>query len=624
MKKVQYILGMIVCCIIMLLSCSKSNDVSSSALLPELVQAEEIMYESPDSALHILQTMPIPQPSDKLQYATWALFVTQAKYKLSLNQSDSLLNVAASYFNKSKMSQRRALVLYHQAGLKKEKKEYEKAQNLLLEATTEVEKTDDYQLAHLVYASLGGIYVYRSLLEYSLSAYNKAYDYALKSADQKHVIASLVYLGRTYGVLRDVPKSIDYYKQAANLAKETPYHEIEISTLNELASIYNKGKDFQSALMYMNEVLELCSKYSIEVSPQDYVVLGEIYKSLNKTDSAEFYLKKALSTSNIYTRRGACLDLFYLYKKNGNFKDAALFLEQSWKLHDSIQKLDKSKVLIEMQEKYNQQKIINEKNEIELEKNNVICRVLICLIISLVAIVVLSYFYQKKLLEKERKIQDAEEMIRNKTIQIQENEQIINKNQKRINDLYDLINKNKDVHEQMEEQSKLLLQIQNYNIVLKNENQVLLKDINKISSTLKEKSKELTKLEILSEENMQLHDRERFLSAQLVMKNNLFNSLKDKPKYIELYQWREIIENIDMIYDSYTKRLSKLIPTLTESDIQVCCLIKLKLSNPTIGTLLAISPASVSKRKMRLKERIIQVIGAFNDCQTLDLWLWEF
>ena len=100
MKKVQYVLGMIVCCIIMLLSCSKSNDVSSSALLPELVQAEEIMYESPDSALHILQTMPIPQPSDKLQYATWALFVTQAKYKLSINQSDSLLNVAILFQQK--------------------------------------------------------------------------------------------------------------------------------------------------------------------------------------------------------------------------------------------------------------------------------------------------------------------------------------------------------------------------------------------------------------------------------------------------------------------------------------------------------------------------------------------
>ena len=111
MKKVQYILGMIFCCVILFLSCTKNNNDVSSALLPELVQAEEIMYESPDSALHILQTMSIPQPSDKLQYASWALFMTQAKYKLYMNQSDSLINVAYDFFIHRKDSQRKAMVL---------------------------------------------------------------------------------------------------------------------------------------------------------------------------------------------------------------------------------------------------------------------------------------------------------------------------------------------------------------------------------------------------------------------------------------------------------------------------------------------------------------------------------
>lgn len=64
----------------------------NGALPMELVQAENVMYENPDSALHILQTMPIP--TDKEAHATWALLLAQAKYKCNIAQSDSLVNIA--------------------------------------------------------------------------------------------------------------------------------------------------------------------------------------------------------------------------------------------------------------------------------------------------------------------------------------------------------------------------------------------------------------------------------------------------------------------------------------------------------------------------------------------------
>lgn len=74
---------------IVLFACHNSVRNSATPLLPELQQAESIIYESPDSALRLLQSMPVPQPSDRLQYATWALFTTQARYKLYMQQSDS-------------------------------------------------------------------------------------------------------------------------------------------------------------------------------------------------------------------------------------------------------------------------------------------------------------------------------------------------------------------------------------------------------------------------------------------------------------------------------------------------------------------------------------------------------
>ena len=89
-------------------------------------------------------------------------------------------------------------------------------------------------------------------------------------------------------------------------------------------------------------------------------------------------------------------------------------------------------------------------------------------------------------------------------------------------------------------------------------------------------------------------------------------------------QWEEIKEMMNLLFDNYIVRLSTLVPSLTESDLQICCFIKLGITNSGIADLLAIAPTSVSKRKLRLKERITQKIGPFSKGQTLDLWLWEF
>ena len=75
--------------------CGRPAETTLSA---ELQRAEDLMYPHPDSALHILQAM--TPPTDELNHATWALLLTQAKYKCFVDQSDSLVNIAHDYFMK--------------------------------------------------------------------------------------------------------------------------------------------------------------------------------------------------------------------------------------------------------------------------------------------------------------------------------------------------------------------------------------------------------------------------------------------------------------------------------------------------------------------------------------------
>ena len=136
----------------MLTSC---HHPSSPPLSAELAQVEHIMNEHPDSALHILQGM--TPPVDELNHATWALFTTQAKYKLFMTQSDSLLNIAFPYFMAKGNAQRRAMVLYYRAALYREENKVEEAQEYYLKAKDEVENTENYELAHLIYVGLADV-----------------------------------------------------------------------------------------------------------------------------------------------------------------------------------------------------------------------------------------------------------------------------------------------------------------------------------------------------------------------------------------------------------------------------------------------------------------------------------
>ncbi|WP_288837814.1 hypothetical protein [uncultured Bacteroides sp.] len=227
-------------------------------------------------------------------------------------------------------------------------------------------------------------------------------------------------------------------------------------------------------------------------------------------------------------------------------------------------------------------------------------------------------------MRKERIIQKKEEGIRQSMMQISENEIVIKHNQSMMQELTTQIEANKDMQEQLEELNRTYAEIQQQNEALAHENHTLQRNIEQYSTSLNAQSEELKRLNELTEENQRLHDRERILSKQLVKNTKVLNELVIAPKYVDVTQWRNIEEAINSIFDNFTKRLSTKLPTLTEYEIHLCCLIKLNMNNTNMATALGISPASVSKQKYRLKEHIAQQNETSGRNQALDLWIWDF
>ena len=608
--------GLIISIIISLISCTHNKNYPT-AFQPELAKAEAIMYRYPDSALHILQGIQPDNPSDNEQYATWALLMTQAQYKNQIEQSDSLINIAYSYFINQDNAQRKALALYYKGILCHESHHAEDALSFYLEATTEIEKTNDYQLGFLINSEIGLMYLYRKLNDYAMEYFEKAHHNAELSNNQTYIAFSFIYIARAFSQKKQYNKAIEYYEKAIKIGQVNNYPTILASAMNETSFLFLKTGENKKALQYAKDCIK------IKKTDQRIFSLGDTYRYLKMYDSAYFYLNQACLSPNIHTARSAYQALYYISQEEKDYKKAVEYSNKLWFYQDSIGKTDRNKALIEMQEKYDQQKIINENNLSQIKKDRIIRNVLIALIILSFIIAITNYLYQRKIVSQKQEILEKEEKIRYFTMKIHENETLINRNKMRIEELTIQMEGSQEIKEQWKEQNKIRQEIQQQNEMLKLENNKLQNHISNYAQSLKEKSKELEAMEHLSEENQYLHKREAFLCNQLINQTELFNKLKTT-KYIDDQLWQEIKEKIDLLFDNYTKRLYHQIPSLTDGDIQICCLIKLRFSNGDIANMLAISPTSVSKRKLRLKERIVQEIGSLGENQSLDLWLMEY
>ena len=608
--------GLIISIIISLISCTHNKNYPT-AFQPELAKAEAMMYRYPDSALHILQGIQPDIPSENEQYATWALLMTQAQYKNQIEQSDSLINIAYSYFTKHDNAQRKALALYYKGILRHESHHAEDALSFYLEAATEIEKTNDYQLGFLINSEVGLMYLYRKLNDYAMEYFEKAHHNAELSDNQTYIAFSFIYIARAFSQKKQYNKAIEYYEKAIKIGQVNNYPTILASAMNESSFLFLKTGENKKALQYAKDCIK------IKKTDQRIFSLGDTYRYLKMYDSAYFYLNQACLSHNIHTARSAYQALYYISQEEKDYKKAVEYSNKLWFYQDSIGKTDRNKALIEMQEKYDQQKIINENNLSQIKKDRIIRNVLIALIILSFIIAITNYLYQRKIVSQKQEISEKEEKIRYFTMKIHENETLINRNKMRIEELTIQMEGSLEIKEQWKEQNKIRQEIQQQNETLKLENNNLQNHISNYAQSLKEKSKELEAMEQLSKENQYLHKREAFLCNQLIKQTELFNKLKTT-KYIDNKLWQEIKEKIDLLFDNYTKRLCHQIPSLTDGDIQICCLIKLRFSNGDIANMLAISPTSVSKRKLRLKERIVQEIGSLGENQSLDLWLMEY
>ena len=618
MRKItHYILYILIACTA-LLNIQCSGNGKEKTPLPELVHAESVMFDHPDSALHILEDMPMPSARwDKENHALWCLLVTQAKYKQQMKiSSDSLVRIAYDYYKPTDNARRKAMSALYMGGLNYNLGNIEESIRFYLEAKTEMEKTNDYKLGYLIMSGLGRIYLYRNLIEYAFEACQSAYNYSVKDSNLRYQMVSLQYLARCYCLLNNLDKAEQVYEQSAELALELKNNDFYAVVQQELALVYIAQKRFYESL----EVVQ-----TLQPSSQTYLLRGQIYLCLSKTDSALYYLKKSLRTDNVYTKRSvyktlyqlSCDSEFNIYMKE--FCDSLLFYT------DSIMSLDKGKEIIAYKEKYDHQRLITEQQRLKLEKADAQRMMFIITICLIVVIAVVAYLYQKRLVRKETTIRKQSEQLQEYMLQLHEYETQLMQNNHYMEELKEQLSGQEMNSEELHEYREQIDSLQVENSRLSEKINSLQHHINDYSSKLDKARREADKFRNLSEENLYLKQRERELTDYVVDNDRLVKELREKCRVLGAGEWETLEQMCESTYSNFVSRLQGVCPTLTKQELHLCMLIKLRFNNAQMSEIFGVNTTSISQKKFRLKKHLSDTLqDGLPDEMTLDRWVAEF
>lgn len=545
---------------------------------PILLEVEKIIEEQPDSALSILNKVEnINQLSEK-DHATYCLLLTQAQdLNYITHTSDSLIKIAATYFEKSNDKHKASLSYYYMGRVNTDLHDALKAQEFYLKALEIGEKTKDYHLLAKICNNLGTLYNYQDIYDLALPMQKKALYYI--NMEQKQDTVNMSYIlrntARTFTLMNLEDSAVIYHKQALKYSR--PYNISSI--LVDLGNIYIYKNEYVEAKKYIdlaqNSTTILKTLYPI------YLSKGKLLSAMGQLDSAKYYLTQCSQSSNIYTQAGSLYHLAQVALKENDLNNYVKYTETYSTLRDSITKHSHFENIRIAQSMFNYQRIAKEKDQFEKKAAQRMIFIYQVIIIFFLTIAIFIFIFKREKIKKKRLTELKEE-------QYKRSQQYIENNNKQIFQLTETLHSKQEemseVERQLYEARKLMLEMENRQIFEKQGTILLLeKDFHNSSIYIR----------IHREDDIQLSPSE----------------------------WEELHQLIDATYPDFTNRLIRLYPQISIEEIHICYLVKMQLSIKKIAFIMHITSSGVSQCQRRLYKKFT---GEPQNTEKFDRFIADF
>lgn len=552
------------------ISCQKTPD----NIVLALSQVENCMESNPDSALALLKQIPHPEKLGGKAQADYALLMTQAMDKnYIIPSSDSLISLAVGYYGShGENSIEIGKSYFYYGRVMNALKRDEDAMKYYLLSKKIFDDTQEYKMLGLISEEMGNLNWKQDMYENALINYQDSHRNFTLANDYPCISFALRNIGRTYlSMMGKLDIANTYYQKALQTAHENKCGT-EFTILQELGLLYRVQQDYKKAEYYLLQAINLDLRNLAKA--EIYLSLGYTYLKMNDDLNAEKYLKLSFDSPKNLTKKDAYNTLFKLEKSRGNLLTALEYKEKADSLGLIVNDKEARTTMAELQKKYENEKLQKENLQMKVEFKNVVIFSLILFFI----VVFLAVFYIYKNRINKRKIRGIER-------KIVENEQEIESCQRDITDYKRLQSESKEY------QIELVTEIAR----LDGKVSVLTKQNSSLAKELKEMG-EKTFIPVLDSGL-----EESYVGAfriYLAIRHGIFNP------DISSNGWEWIFKLFDFLYSGFVTRLKEEYPQLTKHDLEICCLLKIGLSNDELSKVFSTTSDSVTKAKGRMKKRL--------------------
>ena len=565
-------------------------------------KVENLMPQHPDSALMLLEQIENKENLSRKDKAHYSLLLTEAEDKTYVTHTtDSLISIAADYYEKTDDLGRKAKAWYYKGRINQDLGHPLKAQEYYLKALRDEEKIEDHALLGRIHNHIGMLYAYQKVYEKALPFQKKAVENFHLINDSTGQVFALRDLGRTFLMLGLQDSSIICNQKAIALMRK----RIIPSVYTELAGFYIDRQRLEEAHGLLRTSLQNVAKPQAKYPV--YLVLGELYKKSGQIDSARFYLQACINSAPLpETRAGGLFHLKEIALEKGQWEQAALLSKQYELLKDSIEQGKNAESIRNVQAFYSYNEIEQDLWEARLyaSKQKSFYSLLITACLFLLTVALLRFIHYRR----ERK--NLLQRLKANEEQIQRNEQTL----KNISDVKDSLQNEIQIYKTTERQLSKEKDEQ-----LKRTNEEIrqkIMQLEKLSHTKDELEKNLLTLRsensnLKKREQAREEERKKIEESERLQNERLYDKFRSPAGWEPTdTDWHKLFISVDKLYPKMVTTLQKS-TSLNESERKICYLSKIGVKPGAIEILLG--KGNVSVYRKRLYEKLTKKEGAAKD-----------
>lgn len=408
---------------------------------------------------------------------------------------------------------------------------------------------------------LGTVNNYLGNLERAKDAFQISLELYKKLGDTRWMGILKNGLGVVYSKAGDLELGLASYKEALDIFEENGLEKESAIPINNIGDHHWQMKQPELALTYFERSLALDLKYQSKKGEAISLInLGLCYRDLKQYDKALNYFEEALVSAKQHHFNNVIANIYKeigdTYKVMGVPESSLEYYEQYTTLHDSILSQEKNAQIAELWLQYEterKERALAESREkiIRLEKENEIAQLKTLILgggvvsLFLLGLLLVSrYRVKQKLVESELKNQALESERLKKELEF--------KQQDLTNFALDITRKNE----------------------FSNNTHTALKEISNSSDT-EFRRKKIRELLILTANHLKIND-----------------------------DIKEFQMNVEKVNHDFFHKLEDRFPDLTNTDKQLCGLIRLQLSTKDIAAIRNVSPKTVEMGRYRLRKKL--------------------